>query len=427
MIIATNKKWNPAYRLPYQSRMFAKQTSTLFPKRKIGQTFLRMSTLLVFLLINAISFAQLTEELNDILYDIGYRCATTDIDPIEGTYSVSIESKLLLNNEVVSKKHFDGDITIYSNSKGNIRDYNNKFEFCRIGKTQTYDVDVLWPQCDVVQHERIRIKNTNFFDVSFSLTYELPQSELRNKFGDFYASGLKVVHSLLCKKTLPDKALVDGVMSLLKIRKDSETLVWTGTGFSITNNMVATNFHVIDNAKSIYITNEVIKDTIPAAMVVSSKEKDIAILSVETRNLPQQKYKITQDPQKVGTSIFVLGYPLTSTMGNEIKATSGIVSSQSGYKGDNNLYQISAPIQPGNSGGPVFDLSGNVIGIVCAHHTQAENVGYAIKGKYLMELCSDNDICINNQKLNVEGNNKDLSGLIEKFKPNLFQIICINK
>ncbi len=191
--------------------------------------------------------------------------------------------------------------------------------------------------------------------------------------------------------------------------------------------MVATNFHVIDNAKRIYITNETIRDTIPASIVASNKEKDIAIISIGTRNLPHHKYMITQEQQKVGTNIFVLGYPLTSTMGNEIKATSGIVSSQSGYKGDHNLYQISAPIQPGNSGGPVFDFSGNVIGIVCAHHTQAENVGYAIKGKYLMELCNDNAISIDEQKFNGEGNYKDLSELIENFKPNVFQIICINK
>lgn len=407
--------------------MFTKEPFSLLSKRKIDQAYLSMSTLLVFLLVSAVSFAQYTDDWDDICYNIGYRCVTTDIDPIEGIYSVSIESKTLLNNEVVSQNHSDGDLTIYSNSKGNIRDYNNKFEFCRIGNTQTYDVDVFWPQCDIVQHERIRIKNTDFFDVSFSLTYEMPQTELKNKFGDFYASGLKVVYNLQCKKILPDKRLVDRFVALLKKRKDSETLIWTGTGFSITSNMVATNFHVIDKAKSIYITNEVIKDTIPASIVISSKEKDIAILSLGTRKLPQQKYMITQEQQKVGTNIFVLGYPLTSTMENEIKATSGIVSSQSGYMGDNKLYQISAPIQPGNSGGPVFDFSGNVIGIVCAHHTQAENVGYAIKGKYLMELCNDNDIFIGKQKLNDEGNNYDLSELVEKFKQNVFHIICINK
>ena len=88
----------------------------------------------------------------------------------------------------------------------------------------------------------------------------------------------------------------------------------------------------------------------------------------------------------VGEDIFVLGYPLTQTMGNEIKLTNGIISSRTGFQGDIANYQMSAPIQPGNSGGPMFDSKGDVIGIVCAHHAGAENAGYAIKISYLKLL-----------------------------------------
>ncbi len=245
--------------------------------------FLRINILLAYVMLSTIAYAQFTEDLGDICYDIGYRYATTDIDPIEGIYSVSMESKILLNGEVIKQKHSEGDLTIYSNSKGRIRDFNNKFEFCRIGNTPTYDVDVLWPQWDITQHERIRIKKTDFFDVSFSLTYEMPQTEVKNKFADFYVPGLKVTYSLQCTKMLPDRKLVAEVLSLLKKREESETKIWTGTGFSITNSLVVTNYHVIDKAKSIYITNETIKDTIPVSIVASSKEKDIAILSVGER------------------------------------------------------------------------------------------------------------------------------------------------
>ena len=87
-----------------------------------------------------------------------------------------------------------------------------------------------------------------------------------------------------------------------------------------------------------------------------------------------------------GDPVFVLGYPLTSTMGDEIKLTTGIISSKTGFQGDVSLYQISAPIQPGNSGGPLFDKNGNLIGIVNAKHEGAENVGYAIKTSYLKNL-----------------------------------------
>ena len=88
----------------------------------------------------------------------------------------------------------------------------------------------------------------------------------------------------------------------------------------------------------------------------------------------------------VGEEVFVLGYPLTQALGNEVKLTNGIVSSRTGYQGDIATYQISAPVQPGNSGGPMFDSRGNVIGIVVAGVPGAENVGYAIKTSYLSIL-----------------------------------------
>jgi S1-C subfamily serine protease len=73
-------------------------------------------------------------------------------------------------------------------------------------------------------------------------------------------------------------------------------------------------------------------------------------------------------------------------MGDEIKLTNGIVSSRTGFQGDITSYQISAPVQPGNSGGPLFDSQGNLIGIINAKHGGAENASYAIKASYLTNL-----------------------------------------
>ena len=97
-------------------------------------------------------------------------------------------------------------------------------------------------------------------------------------------------------------------------------------------------------------------------------------------------YIITNRTSDVGSSVFVLGYPLRATMGDEIKLTNGIVSSKSGFQGDITSYQITAPVQPGNSGGPLFDNNGNIIGIINAKHIGAENASYAIKSAYLMNL-----------------------------------------
>jgi S1-C subfamily serine protease len=73
-------------------------------------------------------------------------------------------------------------------------------------------------------------------------------------------------------------------------------------------------------------------------------------------------------------------------MGDEVKLTNGIISSKSGFQGDVTSYQITAPVQPGNSGGPLFDDKGNIIGIINAKHVGAENASYAIKASYLMNL-----------------------------------------
>ena len=87
-------------------------------------------------------------------------------------------------------------------------------------------------------------------------------------------------------------------------------------------------------------------------------------------------------------------------MGDEVKVTNGIISSNSGFKNDISLYQISAPIQPGNSGGPLIDSKGNLIGIINAKHTDAENVSYAIKAAYLINLVNLADDRIRIQQVN---------------------------
>ena len=85
-----------------------------------------------------------------------------------------------------------------------------------------------------------------------------------------------------------------------------------------------------------------------------------------------------------------MGYPIADVMGDEIKFTDGKISSKTGIEGDITVYQISVPIQPGNSGGPLFDSKGNLIGITSAglnkEYFNSENVNYAIKTTYLKNL-----------------------------------------
>ena len=94
-----------------------------------------------------------------------------------------------------------------------------------------------------------------------------------------------------------------------------------------------------------------------------------------------------------------------SLMGTEIKFTDGKISSKTGIQGDITTYQISVPIQPGNSGGPLFDYDGNLIGITSSGVNReldiTENVNYAIKSSYLKNLVDvlDYKLSLPNDKL----------------------------
>lgn len=166
----------------------------------------------------------------------------------------------------------------------------------------------------------------------------------------------------------------------------------SGTGFAISSNgYIATNSHVISGVSKINVRgiNGNFSQTYSAKLVLEDKNNDIAIIKIDDpsfKSLASIPYIINNRTVDVGTSIFVLGYPLRASMGDEIKVTNGIISSKTGYQGDITSYQISAALQPGNSGGPLFDSKGNLIGIVNAKLTGAENAGYAVKSSYLINL-----------------------------------------
>lgn len=213
-------------------------------------------------------------------------------------------------------------------------------------------------------------------------------------------------------------------------RPSSSTEEWSGTGFALNNGYIATNYHVVDNAKSIKVQgirgNFNIKYN--ATVVATDKFNDLAIVKINDsrfNGFGTIPYRVKTSTSEVGEDVFVLGYPLTTTMGDEIKLTTGVISSKTGFQGDVALYQISAPIQPGNSGGPLFDGKGNLIGIVNAKHMEAENVGYAIKTSYLnnlVEIASSTSLLPSNNSIS----GMSLSNKVKSLKNFVFMITCSN-
>ena len=166
----------------------------------------------------------------------------------------------------------------------------------------------------------------------------------------------------------------------------------SGTGFAVASNgIIVTNYHVVKGATTIKVRgiNGDFSKLYNAKVITEDRNNDLAIIKINDLNfttLGNIPFLINGKSSDVGTSVFVMGYPLRASMGDEIKLTNGIISSKSGFQGDVTSYQITAPIQPGNSGGPLFDSNGNLIGIVNAKHTGAENASYAIKSGYLLNL-----------------------------------------
>lgn len=180
--------------------------------------------------------------------------------------------------------------------------------------------------------------------------------------------------------------------------KNEPTLSSTGTGFMIsTDGYVATNYHVISDALKIELVFPIDGNytTYSAEISLLDKANDLALLKItdskflKLDNLP---YEISDD-YDVGEQVFTIGYPQPDIMGSESKLTTGIINSLSGIENNQAHLQISVQIQPGNSGGPLFNSKGDVVGVTTSTLNSLymaankgnipQNVNYSVKSEYL--------------------------------------------
>ena len=168
-----------------------------------------------------------------------------------------------------------------------------------------------------------------------------------------------------------------------------------GTAWFTENGYAVTANHVVEGAQQITLLGPG-RVSYQATIAVADEKNDLAILRVNTVSHRPRGLRISQRPATLGGTAFTIGFPHPDVMGVEPKYTSGDISATSGAGDDPRFLQMSAPVQAGNSGGPLVAMSGDVIGIVVSKLSAAkmlgatgdvtENVGYALKAGYLSVL-----------------------------------------
>ncbi|WP_395738542.1 trypsin-like peptidase domain-containing protein [Prosthecobacter sp.] len=159
----------------------------------------------------------------------------------------------------------------------------------------------------------------------------------------------------------------------------------TGTGFYISaDGWLLTNEHVVKDLPEVDIrgADGVIRR---ARVVKTDVQGDVAVLKVQ--GAAPRWLSLASQEGTMGAAVFTIGFPDADVQGVEPKFTDGRISSLSGLRDDRDHYQITVPVQPGNSGGPLVDVkTGGVVGIVSAVLRGRENVTYAIKARVAASL-----------------------------------------
>jgi len=169
------------------------------------------------------------------------------------------------------------------------------------------------------------------------------------------------------------------------------TLQGTGSGFFITaNGYLITNHHVVEGGRKFAVLTE--SGLVEAKLITVDRDTDLALL--KTEGVRVRPFKLSSRRcEKLATPILTMGFPQPDLQGFDPKVTRGVISGDNGFRGDVKNYQIDATIQPGNSGGPVFNEHGCVIGVAVAGLKVGQAINYCIKKSYLLAFIDNVPEC----------------------------------
>ncbi|RFS19818.1 serine protease [Chitinophaga silvatica] len=171
-----------------------------------------------------------------------------------------------------------------------------------------------------------------------------------------------------------------------KRRAPANPGTYGGTGFAVSGNgYIVTNCHVVAGADSVYVLNNK-GEAYKAVSVFEDISSDLAILKIADSSFKGQPlpYSLKSQNLKLGEEVFTLGFPR-----DEVVYGKGYISAKTGFNGDTTAYQVSIPVNPGNSGAPLLDSKGEVVGIVTGKQTTSDGIAFAVKSAHLKHLLDE--------------------------------------
>ncbi|MEP7263687.1 MAG: trypsin-like peptidase domain-containing protein [Bacteroidota bacterium] len=221
------------------------------------------------------------------------------------------------------------------------------------------------------------------------------------------------------------RAIINGINEARETPDEAvEERGFIGTGMALSQDgYILTSAHVTKGARTIYISNDKYEQ-LKVEEVYKDEQMDISVLKVvedDFKSFGELPYSFKHNSAEPGERVFTLGYPRQDVVYNE-----GSVSSVSGFEGDTTAYQISLPVNPGNSGGPLFDSQANLVGLISGRNMTAEGASFAVQSKYIFSYLDKNahESVAHVSKKNLKG--LDRPAQIKKLKDFVFMVKVFN-